>query len=234
MTIFWRQFQPHTCSPVLPSRNWVCHLCPPPLLSVHLPGWACFTLLPLPSHRPLTGASASLTTVVCTSTTATAQQQRVVRRDAGTPDAGTPDAAIVRNNANLTPRDSAWVEHCTEYQCFCSTDSNGDPWDPDTRCQKNCDVDGNKCECVYLGCDCETGKNVMKTQSKCKTCKDGFVVIGNHCYLDSDMPVAVNIILGLGIVSFVSLLLTCIALGNMDPGYDSIIYRMTQQRIKSQ
>ena len=178
------------------------------------------------------GEVASLVTV--SSVPAGEQTASVSRRDATT--TATTASSIVPNNANLKPSDPAWVEHCTEYQCFCATDSNGDPWDPKTRCNKDCDpakpTEG--CECVFLGCDCQTGTNVMKTQSKCKACKEGLVVIGNHCYLDSNMPVAVNIILGLGIISFVSLLATCISLGYMDPGYDSIIYRMTSQRLKAQ
>lgn len=41
-----------------------------------------------------------------------------------------------------------------------------------------------------------------------------------------------NIILWFGVVMFFSLLAICMAIGNMDPGRDSIIYRMTSTRIK--
>lgn len=154
----------------------------------------------------------------------------IYRRDVGNID-------VPANNANLTPLNPAWVEHCKEYKCFCALDSDGQPWDPDTRCKKDCKEvtsDSMCTDCVYLGCDCQTGNRVMKSQSKCSRCRDGFVLINNHCYLDSDMPVAANIIIILGVLLFVGLLMTCWAIGGMDPGYDSVIYRMTQQRIKAQ
>ncbi|EGD83486.1 hypothetical protein PTSG_04094 [Salpingoeca rosetta] len=175
--------------------------------------------------------SSALTTMACSASGADVSA-RVMRRSLN--DVGTLHTGIVPNNANLTPSDPAWVEHCKEYKCFCATDADGNPWDPKTRCKADCDPEKGPCDCVYLGCDCKTGANVMKTQSKCIKCKEGFVVIGNHCYLESDMPVAVNINLWLGLLLLATLLLTCFSLGNMDPGYDSIIYRMTQQRIKAQ
>lgn len=47
-------------------------------------------------------------------------------------------------------------------------------------------------------------------------------------------PVVFNIILWFGVVMFFSLLAICLAIGNMDPGRDSIIYRMTSTRIKKE
>ncbi|XP_012224212.1 ATPase H(+)-transporting accessory protein 2 isoform X2 [Linepithema humile] len=45
-------------------------------------------------------------------------------------------------------------------------------------------------------------------------------------------PVIFNIILWFGVVFFFSLLAICIAIADMDPGRDSIIYRMTSNRMK--
>ena len=47
-----------------------------------------------------------------------------------------------------------------------------------------------------------------------------------------DYPVIFNIILWFGIIMLFSLLAICLAIGNMDPGRDSIIYRMTSTRGK--
>ncbi|XP_014475835.1 PREDICTED: renin receptor isoform X2 [Dinoponera quadriceps] len=47
-----------------------------------------------------------------------------------------------------------------------------------------------------------------------------------------DYPVIFNIILWFGVVFCFSLLVICIAIGDMDPGRDSIIYRMTSNRMK--
>ncbi|XP_076651824.1 ATPase H(+)-transporting accessory protein 2 isoform X1 [Halictus rubicundus] len=45
-------------------------------------------------------------------------------------------------------------------------------------------------------------------------------------------PIIFNIILWFGIIFIFSLLAICITIGDMDPGRDSIIYRMTANRIK--
>ncbi|XP_032663291.1 ATPase H(+)-transporting accessory protein 2 isoform X2 [Odontomachus brunneus] len=47
-----------------------------------------------------------------------------------------------------------------------------------------------------------------------------------------DYPVIFNIILWFGVIFVFSLLVICIAIGDMDPGRDSIIYRMTSNRMK--
>lgn len=51
---------------------------------------------------------------------------------------------------------------------------------------------------------------------------------------DSDFPVAFNIILWLGVATLLATVAICYAIGGMDPGRNSIIYRMTAQRIKTQ
>uniref|UniRef100_A0A1B0DAD1 Renin receptor n=2 Tax=Phlebotomus papatasi TaxID=29031 RepID=A0A1B0DAD1_PHLPP len=48
----------------------------------------------------------------------------------------------------------------------------------------------------------------------------------------SNYPVIFNIILWFGVVLFFSLLAICYAIADMDPGRDSIIYRMTSTRMK--
>ncbi|XP_015584718.1 renin receptor isoform X2 [Cephus cinctus] len=49
---------------------------------------------------------------------------------------------------------------------------------------------------------------------------------------DEDYPVIFNILLWFGVVFVFSLLAICIAIADMDPGRDSIIYRMTSNRMK--
>lgn len=49
---------------------------------------------------------------------------------------------------------------------------------------------------------------------------------------NEDYPVIFNIILWFGVVMVFSLLAISYAIGNMDPGRDSIIYRMTSTRMK--
>ncbi|XP_018572333.1 renin receptor [Anoplophora glabripennis] len=51
-------------------------------------------------------------------------------------------------------------------------------------------------------------------------------------YYSKDYPVIFNIILWFGIAMLFSLIAICLAIGNMDPGRDSIIYRMTSTRMK--
>lgn len=45
-------------------------------------------------------------------------------------------------------------------------------------------------------------------------------------------PVIFNIMLWFGVAMFFALLAICIVIANMDPGRDSIIYRMTSNRMK--
>ncbi|XP_012284064.1 renin receptor isoform X2 [Orussus abietinus] len=47
-----------------------------------------------------------------------------------------------------------------------------------------------------------------------------------------DYPIIFNILLWFGVAFFFSLLAICIAIASMDPGRDSIIYRMTSNRMK--
>ncbi|KAK8719928.1 hypothetical protein OTU49_013685, partial [Cherax quadricarinatus] len=48
----------------------------------------------------------------------------------------------------------------------------------------------------------------------------------------SDYPAIFNIILWLSIILAISILATSVAMATMDPGRDSIIYRMTNPRMK--
>ncbi len=52
--------------------------------------------------------------------------------------------------------------------------------------------------------------------------------------VDPNYPVIFNIILWMSILIAVSVLAVSCGLWNMDPGRDSIIYRMTSQRIKKE
>lgn len=49
---------------------------------------------------------------------------------------------------------------------------------------------------------------------------------------DDNYPVIFNILLWFGIVMFFTLVAISYTIGNMDPGRDSIIYRMTSTRMK--
>ncbi|XP_072378410.1 ATPase H(+)-transporting accessory protein 2 [Diabrotica undecimpunctata] len=51
-------------------------------------------------------------------------------------------------------------------------------------------------------------------------------------YYSKDYPVIFNLILWFGVVMLFSLIAICMAIGTMDPGRDSIIYRMTSTRMK--
>lgn len=51
-------------------------------------------------------------------------------------------------------------------------------------------------------------------------------------YYNQDYPVIFNIILWFMVVFGFALLAICYAIGSMDPGRDSIIYRMTSTRMK--
>eukprot|EP00045_Choanoeca_perplexa_P007465 m.68069 g.68069 ORF g.68069 m.68069 type:complete len:412 (+) comp14094_c0_seq1:36-1271(+) len=140
--------------------------------------------------------------------------------------------------ATFSPMDVAFVEHCGTYNCYCNKDYNGSAYDPVTRCSTSCPKgeEGKTAppcsDCAYIPCGCDA-EHVIKSSATCKACVDGYVRHGNHCYLDTNFPVATNIILIVGILLIVSLLVTCNAL-DMDPGRESIIYRMTSTHIKSQ
>lgn len=49
---------------------------------------------------------------------------------------------------------------------------------------------------------------------------------------DANYPVIFNILLWFGIAMFFTLVAISYTIGNMDPGRDSIIYRMTSTRMK--
>lgn len=49
---------------------------------------------------------------------------------------------------------------------------------------------------------------------------------------DDSYPVIFNIILWFGVAMLFSLIAICHVIGTMDPGRDSIIYRMTSTRMK--
>lgn len=51
-------------------------------------------------------------------------------------------------------------------------------------------------------------------------------------YYDQNYPVIFNIILWFMVALGLSLLAVCYAIADMDPGRDSIIYRMTSTRMK--
>ncbi|XP_074035432.1 ATPase H(+)-transporting accessory protein 2-like [Leptinotarsa decemlineata] len=53
-------------------------------------------------------------------------------------------------------------------------------------------------------------------------------------YYNKDYPVIFNIILWFGIIMLFSLIAICLFISNMDPGRDSIIYRMTSTRMKKE
>lgn len=132
------------------------------------------------------------------------------------------------------PNQPAFVEYCSQYKCFCNQDSQGNPWDVDTGCQKGCKPGSLPfCECAAYGCACNS-TSVVDVSSECIKCAAGYVLRGNACFVDNGWVVQFNMVLVLGIFAVLSLLATCYAIGNMDPGRNSIIYRMTSGRLKTQ
>ncbi|EDQ89699.1 uncharacterized protein MONBRDRAFT_32354 [Monosiga brevicollis MX1] len=137
-------------------------------------------------------------------------------------------------NLKINTLDSQFVEYCETYTCYCNRDIDGKPYDVDTRCSVSCSDKQKDCfDCAYIPCDCNATDRLQPGAAVCAACQDGFDMIGNHCYESGDFSVATNIILGLGILIFISLLATCCSLAYMNPGYDSIIYKMTSTHLKS-
>uniref|UniRef100_A0A6M2DYZ3 Putative renin receptor-like protein n=1 Tax=Xenopsylla cheopis TaxID=163159 RepID=A0A6M2DYZ3_XENCH len=68
-------------------------------------------------------------------------------------------------------------------------------------------------------------------QTNFETNEDEFNLAKNY---NANYPVVFNIILWFGVAFFFSLLAICISISTMDPGRDSIIYRMTSTRIKKE
>lgn len=157
------------------------------------------------------------------------------RRDLTNVGNSTP-APSTSNGSLPSPVTQEFLEFCAAYKCFCSAAPSGAAWG-DNGCEDKCDPkekdQGKPCHCVWDGCECDDSK-VMKSQSKCMVCDAGFVLIDNHCYVESQYPVMFNMILWLGIFAVGALIATSYAIGGMDPGYDSIIYRMTSDRLKAQ
>lgn len=134
----------------------------------------------------------------------------------------------------------SFVQDCSEYDCFCTKDSKGNDFDPDTGCfPAGCKFGSGtgkstECECVWMGCDCTRPDLMGGKGMRCRKCAEGFKLYGDHCYVDDNNAVVTAILLVLGIGLVVAMIATCYSLGGMDPGRNSVIYRLTQQRIKAQ
>eukprot|EP00053_Salpingoeca_punica_P001845 m.35144 g.35144 ORF g.35144 m.35144 type:complete len:474 (+) comp11251_c0_seq1:163-1584(+) len=130
------------------------------------------------------------------------------------------------------------ADKCDTYECFCNKDKSGTPFDPTTGCAKTTDCEKNiaspTCECAFHPCDCASPYVQNSSRAKvCLKCKKGYLIMNGVCYVDSNYPVMVNIWLWVGIALILALLATCYVLGEMDPGRNSVIYRMTSQKPKS-
>jgi renin receptor len=71
-------------------------------------------------------------------------------------------------------------------------------------------------------------RNILETD----TVKNSATLVHAAKYYSKDYPVIFNIILWFGVAMVFTLLAICIATATMDPGRDSIIYRMTSTRLK--
>jgi len=144
-------------------------------------------------------------------------------------------AGLLGNGTPAGPMSPAWVQHCAVYNCYCYADAEGDHWVAPGMCSKKCNPDNlaTCSECSYVPCDCNS-PHVQPASSKCAYCQIGYKLYGNHCFVDGNFPVAFNIIFILGVFAVASLIAICYALGGMDLGRNSIIYRMTSQRAKTQ
>lgn len=74
------------------------------------------------------------------------------------------------------------------------------------------------------------GRSILETETS--TSSSDKTEYNLASYYNTDYPVIFNIILWFGVVMLFSLIAICMAIGNMDPGRDSIIYRMTSTRMK--
>lgn len=84
-------------------------------------------------------------------------------------------------------------------------------------------------ETLVLGIVKKTDNTRVKRQAQPEDAKNQFNLAE---YYSEDYPVIFNIILWLMVTFGFSLLAICYAIGSMDPGRDSIIYRMTSTRMK--
>ncbi|XP_029044073.2 ATPase H(+)-transporting accessory protein 2 isoform X2 [Osmia bicornis bicornis] len=85
--------------------------------------------------------------------------------------------------------------------------------------------------------DSDVGKNNTDLNNTTNTVNSNTQIIGQGVtrlakVYSGDYPVIFNILLWFGVVFVFSLLAICIAIAQMDPGRDSVIYRMTSNRMK--
>ena len=137
------------------------------------------------------------------------------------------------------------------YEFYCNGDATaGKLYDPATNCAPDCkaeDISKGQCACSWIPCGAGATPPtptapVEVTHSRCTACesashsRDGprydYILYDGHCYVDSIFPVTFNLVLWMGVFLGLGLILTCYAIGGMDPGRNGIVYRMTSQRPK--
>jgi len=141
----------------------------------------------------------------------------------------TASAAATAYVPSQTPRSKDFIDYCASYTCYCNKDANGTayPVTGDSTCSAN-----NRADCPFLPCAC-TSPYVQAGSAKCKACQTGFYMQNGECYVASNYPGMFQIWFWGGLALALALISTCYAIGNMDPGTNGVIYRMTQQRLKS-
>jgi len=75
------------------------------------------------------------------------------------------------------------------------------------------------------------GRSILQAKNE-RADADDKIKYNLASYYSKDYPVIFNIILWFGVMMLFSVIAICLAIGNMDPGRDSIIYRMTSTRMK--
>lgn len=131
--------------------------------------------------------------------------------------------------------DPDYVAYCASYNCFCNKDNSGVPFTQlldGHSCQKGCDFNTQPCQCAHQTCSCASPYRQLGS-AQCATCQSGFVLQNGRCYVSSDYPGMFQIWFWGGLLITLGLLSTCYVIGGMDPGRNSVIYRMTSQRMKT-
>ncbi|KAF5305516.1 hypothetical protein FQA39_LY01607 [Lamprigera yunnana] len=90
----------------------------------------------------------------------------------------------------------------------------------------------NKALVAYITSDASHTRRARDISQSKEDAKEEVDPLNRAESYDSDYPVIFNIILWFVVVMVFSLLAIAMAIGNMDPGRDSIIYRMTSTRMK--
>lgn len=159
----------------------------------------CFPLGPCPDVAPVAGSSHGLVSALSpapslqlTDPAANCHPQHIIDRAIDARDIqrrSVPSLGNATNNTLPSPLSASFVEGCVAYNCFCHSDTSGNPFDPDSGCfPKDCKFgraqgETFECQCAWMGCDCDSQYLMQGTGMKCGECAPGMILYGNHCYM---------------------------------------------------